>query len=66
MWGEGRGILVGFQGFDEGLSSEVFVADDGETFGEGPVVEIVVVGDGVAKVEDDGFGHFVLWEGWNC
>ena len=59
-------VLVGFQGLDKGFSRRGGVPDDGEAGGEGSVVEVVVVGDGVAKVEDDGFGHFVLWEGWNC
>lgn len=52
-------LLVGFQRLDEGFAGWGGVADDGEAGGEGAVVEVVVVGDGVAEVEDYGFGHVV-------
>lgn len=55
----GGGILVGFQCLDESFSGGRVVADDGEAGGERPVVQVVVVGDGVAEVEDYRLGHFV-------
>lgn len=53
-------ILVGSQGLDKSFSSRGGVADDGEAGGEGSVVEVVVVGDGVAEVEDYWLGHSEL------
>ena len=50
-------VLVGLQSLDKSFSSRGGVPDDGEAGGEGPVVEVVVVGDGVAEVEDYWLGH---------
>lgn len=52
-------LLVGCECLDECIAGRGGVADDGEAGGEGAVVEVVVVGDGVAEVEDYRLGHVV-------
>lgn len=65
--GRGKGILVRLQSLDKSFSRRGGVPDDGEAGGEGPVVEVVVVGDGVAEVEDYWLGHGgISWGGVIC